>query len=210
MRRKQFSAVLASSNSGYTTNKYLRLMMMVSVEILLWTPLSLYLFIDFLCFQTGIQPYVSWDYVHAGFNTIYSYDRDMLPPKRIVIIEIGRWIGVIGALVFFAFVSLTPESVKEYKIWVRFALGLFTVSYWRKKSSNAGNPTNNNRSDFTFNSSCHNSEEGEKAWSTEMSTRNRAYMDHKGIEEPCTPTSSYIGSMPYEEGVHMKVERHVV
>lgn len=73
--------------------------------------------------------------MHDGFDTIYSYNRADVPKTKLILVEVGRWSGVVGAFIFFAFLALTPEAVREYRRWLGIVLRCFTASFWKERRS---------------------------------------------------------------------------
>jgi pheromone a factor receptor len=108
MRRRQFTAVLASSSSGLNTNKYIRLMALSLTELAFGVPVAIYVFVANLTGQE-LNPYTSWEDVHHNFDTTYSITLDMISPDDARAVEFSRWVGVITAIIFFIFFGLTQE-----------------------------------------------------------------------------------------------------
>ncbi|KAJ6470316.1 putative transmembrane pheromone receptor [Mycena sanguinolenta] len=115
-RRAQFSQFL-SLNSGLTTTRYFRLMALASVELFISLPIvtyALYLNIS----HSPIEPWISWSNVHADFSTVLQVPAIIWRADRHsqASVELTRWTGVIGALVFFAFFGFAAEARKHYRL----------------------------------------------------------------------------------------------
>ncbi|CUA71266.1 Pheromone B alpha 3 receptor [Schizophyllum commune H4-8] [Rhizoctonia solani] len=68
--RQQFNQVLSNSGSGITLSRYFRLLALASEEILFGVPFAAYILKANLS-QGSIPPWVSFDYLHREYNTIY-------------------------------------------------------------------------------------------------------------------------------------------
>ncbi|KAF7372712.1 STE3-like pheromone receptor [Mycena sanguinolenta] len=115
-RRAQFSQFL-SLNSGLTATRYFRLMALASMELFLSLPIftyGLYLTIT----RQPIQPWISWDNVHADFSNIGQEPAIIWRSDSHfqATYELSRWIGVVCALVFFGFFGFAAEAKKQYRL----------------------------------------------------------------------------------------------
>lgn len=107
LRRRQFSAILHSSGSNMSQRRYIRLMLLASVEMFLIFPVSLYIFISNA--TKPLQPWPGWASVHYGFGAVEYLSIDDLPRSFIVPLEFGRWLGVIAVFIFLCFFGPTKE-----------------------------------------------------------------------------------------------------
>ncbi|PWN87045.1 fungal pheromone STE3G-protein-coupled receptor [Acaromyces ingoldii] len=141
LRRRQFAAVVASSDSGLNFNKYLRLLVMSGLQVVVWTPVSIYLFVRN---QTTLphKPYDSWNSVHRHFDMTYSYTKSsgLLTPALLEDLEMGRWIGVCGALVLFLFLGTNIESMNEYRRWASVVASPFSTRSRAAAKAAVGHP----------------------------------------------------------------------
>lgn len=109
IRRRQFAAILHSSASNIDKRRYVRLMLLCCFEILLAWPLALLITI-YNTPRSGIQPYTSWDDVHADFYKVWMYQFDSLAPLVKGIVIISQLMTIQIAFAFFAFFGLSSET----------------------------------------------------------------------------------------------------
>ena len=106
--RKNFSAILAASNSGLTKSRFLRLLFVALGLILIILPTQCYAF-----YQTVAHPLetYSWDAVHG----LEWWDILLVPTNGSV--EMDRWVKLAaGFVVFFAF-GFGREAKAMYRSW---------------------------------------------------------------------------------------------
>ena len=136
-RRAQFRDLFPSS-SGLNTSRYFRLMTLALTQLLGTSILSLYALVNAALYN-GIQPWVSWQYVHSDFGLIDQYTEAFLPPQ-VMRAELGMWsaIPILSALtfVFFAFGEEACSEYRKYWAWIcRVILRRDPVSFQSQKSS---------------------------------------------------------------------------
>ncbi|KAF9468427.1 pheromone receptor [Collybia nuda] len=113
--RSQFKELM-SSNKNLNTNRYIRLMCLAGIETLLTVPLGCYaLYRNILVGQ--IQPWRGWEDTHLGFSRV-----DQIPailwrmnPDLQGNLEMGRWMSVVCAFIFFFFFGFAEEARKNYR-----------------------------------------------------------------------------------------------
>lgn len=108
LRRRQFAAVVASSDSGLNFNKYLRLLVMSGLQVVVWTPVSIYLFVRN---QTTLphKPYDSWNSVSG---------------KRLGVSASPRCLS--GPAVFSTFPVLFFWKLTRLEWWIYRSIGTLT------------------------------------------------------------------------------------
>ncbi|KAG7442050.1 putative pheromone receptor [Guyanagaster necrorhizus] len=111
-RRLQFKEVL-SAHSNLSSSRYYRLMFMASVDLMLTVPLATYI----LVMNThDLQPWISWENVHFDFSRV-----DQIPAilwrsvSAGTLLELQRWLVVMGAFVFFLLFGFADEAKKHYR-----------------------------------------------------------------------------------------------
>ncbi|KAF8332027.1 pheromone A receptor-domain-containing protein [Cantharellus anzutake] len=120
-RRAQFRELLAASQSGLTTSRYLRLMGLGLTEVIGGLGLNIYV----LCTEirlVGIQPWVSWEYVHWHFLAIHQFPKAIIVPELQVSNKGTSTIAPVAAYCFFLFFAFGEEAVSEYKknwVWIK-------------------------------------------------------------------------------------------
>lgn len=130
IRRHQFNAILRERASGINTSTYLKLVVLGSLNLFIWLPLS----ISFLAtiFTTySVLPYDNWSTVHAEFDFIGFYYPSQLPHAIVVMSELARWTGpLIGVLFFFLF-GINQDHWKQVSTCV-FELSN-AISRWKHR-----------------------------------------------------------------------------
>lgn len=130
-RGRQLREVL-STHSNLNTSRYVRLMLLASMELFANFPLTVYI-IWRNATQYEVFPYVSWYNVHVGFSHVNQFPRVFWGgnPELVSGIEMQRWLTVACALVFVSFFGFADEARKHYsKAYTSIAsrLGLTTVT----------------------------------------------------------------------------------
>ena len=130
-RGRQLREVL-STHSNLNTSRYIRLMLLASMELFANFPLTIYI-IWRNATQYEVFPYISWYNVHVGFSKVNQYPRILWgdDPELVSGIEMQRWLTVACALVFVVFFGFADEARKHYsKAYTSIAsrLGLTTVT----------------------------------------------------------------------------------
>ncbi|KAF8145119.1 pheromone A receptor-domain-containing protein [Mycena galopus ATCC 62051] len=115
-RRAQFAQFL-STNSGLTATRYFRLMALASLELLISLPIvtyGLYLTIS----RSPMQPWISWANTHADFSAIGQVPAILWrsDSHSQATVELSRWVGIIGAMLFFGFFGFAAEARKNYRL----------------------------------------------------------------------------------------------
>ncbi|KZV72325.1 STE3-domain-containing protein [Peniophora sp. CONT] len=130
-RGRQLREVL-STHSNLNSSRYIRLMLLASMELFANFPLTIYI-IWRNATQYEVFPYISWYNVHVGFSHVNQYPRILWggDPELVSGIEMQRWLTVACALVFVFFFGFADEARKHYsKAYTSIAsrLGLTTVT----------------------------------------------------------------------------------
>jgi hypothetical protein len=97
-------------------DRYLRLMALASADLLLTTPLGIWvLYSNVAVF--GLSPWISWDDTHSNFSRVVQvpgiYSR--ADPYSAARVETLRWATVVCALLFFAYIGFADEVIKNYR-----------------------------------------------------------------------------------------------
>ncbi|KAF7969418.1 hypothetical protein HWV62_6211 [Athelia sp. TMB] len=134
-RRIQFAQII-SNNSTMTTNRYLRLVILASVEMICTIPISIY---SIYIANVGIplQPYISWANVHFDFSYIGQEPAVQWRSSRplVVSVELTRWLFPICALLFFSLFGLASDARRHYANAFWLTAGRFGVSPPATKTS---------------------------------------------------------------------------
>ncbi|KAH8823716.1 STE3-domain-containing protein [Flagelloscypha sp. PMI_526] len=139
MRRKhEFEKWLAGKDdkqTALTRGRYNRLMGLAGIEALCGVPLSAYVLYGDI--KGGIEPYVSWEWVHVGFSRVDQFPRMQwaMDPAAASAMEMSRWLFVTCGLVFFLFFGFASEARNNYWKALAWVAGLFgkaeTVKRWQ-------------------------------------------------------------------------------
>lgn len=72
----------------------------------------------------------------------YSYTKSsgLLTPALLEDLEMGRWVGVCGALVLFLFLGTNIESMNEYRRWASVVASPFSTRSRAAAKTAVGNP----------------------------------------------------------------------
>lgn len=107
--RKDFSAVLSSSNSNMTKSRFLRLFILSMILIVVVLPTETY-----ALYRNSVVPLVpySWDEVHGpDWNTFEFY-----PSGGTVVFD--RWVQIALGFAIFPFFGLGQDAKKMYRSWL--------------------------------------------------------------------------------------------
>ena len=130
-RRKRFKDLVTAT--GLNWNRYYRLVLLAVSDLTFGLPLSIW----FIWLQSTrrIFPWISWEDTHSKYNRA-----DQIPWVLIeqylttrVVLETNRWIGVLCALLFFAFFGFAEEAKQNYRLFAstvtkRLGITTFTQS----------------------------------------------------------------------------------
>lgn len=105
----------ASTNSAFTPSRYLRLMALASTEMLLTTPLSIFVIV--LNVRIGpVSPWVSWEDTHFDFGRVIQFPAVVWRAEHLVAVsvELSRWLNPLCAFIFFAYFGFASEARRNY------------------------------------------------------------------------------------------------
>ncbi|KDR68304.1 hypothetical protein GALMADRAFT_215958 [Galerina marginata CBS 339.88] len=128
-RRIEFNDLLAE-HSNLSSSFYIRLMCFASIELMCTVPMgSYFIYVS----SQDLDPWISWADTHSHFSQVRRYPSAIwhLNPNWKNPVELGRWMGVIGALIFFAFFGFAEEARMNYRaayLKVAKYIGLSTAS----------------------------------------------------------------------------------
>lgn len=115
-RRMQFQTVLQQSGGGLNTSKFIRLVSLLSFEMLLSVPLSIYALAWVA--RNARDPIADWATVHEDWYRI-----DYFPAAEARLSGtntfLQRWIPVFAAFVYFLFFGTQEDAMTTYetRIW---------------------------------------------------------------------------------------------
>ncbi|KAL9931820.1 hypothetical protein V8E36_009370 [Tilletia maclaganii] len=121
IRNDQFNAVLRSSCSHVDRSRYFRLMAMACTEALFSFPVNIATFAIKFVYQQGLNPWISWDDTHYGFDFIgqvraADFEEASANSRRYwATLELGRWGIVVGCFLIFAFFGTSGEASQIYR-----------------------------------------------------------------------------------------------
>lgn len=119
-RRSQFNDVLRFSKSGLSRARFLRLIALLLVMAISSLSLTLYGLIIAIEFQ-GLQPWVSWSYVHANFNEIFTFKAEDIGPEY-TSLWVSSAVSPVFGLLFFVFFGLGGDAFEAYRKAGQWAL----------------------------------------------------------------------------------------
>jgi len=93
-------------------------MALASIEVLFVFPMALMAYIRNIT-RSPIQPWISWDYVHADWNRVAYITRfaQQLDKTTATLMEVIRWCMPLSAILFFVFFGMASEARKQYQRW---------------------------------------------------------------------------------------------
>lgn len=111
-RRRQFDQII-SQYSNLNSNRYFRLMFVASVDIFCTVPLATWVLVLNAAY---LQPWISWDNVHANFMNIYQFPALIWQNEPGAFgIELERWLTPFSAWIFFFIFGVHAESRRNYR-----------------------------------------------------------------------------------------------
>ena len=116
---------MMAANSSLTIHRYFRLMALATTELICTTPLTTY--VVYLNATQTIVPYRGWADLHFNYSRVEAVPAIFWHSNRgtYISIELGRWVVVVCALVFFAFFGFAEEARKHYKAAFRNVVRVF-------------------------------------------------------------------------------------
>ncbi|KAI0059694.1 STE3-domain-containing protein [Artomyces pyxidatus] len=141
-RRRELNSFKSETTSDiFRLNKglYARLLILALTDFIFTVPIGAYLlYLDRT--SPGYGPWVSWAYVHWGFDRVDQYPSVVWRGSREteVTIEVSRWANVLCAAIFFALFGFAQEARRHYRMfweWLRrVVLGERHGKYERRSS----------------------------------------------------------------------------
>ncbi|KAE9411637.1 STE3-like pheromone receptor [Gymnopus androsaceus JB14] len=114
IHRVEFTKV-ASTTSGMSPSRYIRLMLLVFVDMFCNTPIGVFAII--VSARAAVLPFSTLsqavDFTKVEFITASEWKAD---PLYHAIVEINRWVPVFCSFVFFGFFGFAEEAKKNYRI----------------------------------------------------------------------------------------------
>ncbi|KAJ7182510.1 fungal pheromone STE3G-protein-coupled receptor [Mycena crocata] len=115
-RRRTFTSFLKTTNSPFTTRRYLRLMAIITV-LSLWDATVVGV-VFAITFSGGLSPYTSWADVHLDFWRVDTIPTAFIPPDLLRWQYISWWTVPLSGFSFFCFFSFGEDAVAEYGPYV--------------------------------------------------------------------------------------------
>jgi len=117
-RERRLREMLSSSYS-LTQSRYLRLMVLASVDALITVPYATFVIVA--CVTNGVSPWVSWDDTHSDYSRVvqvpgFIWKNDH---RAAWVLEVTRWRLVLAAFTFFAFFGFAEDARQHYRLAYR-------------------------------------------------------------------------------------------
>ncbi|KAG6908398.1 hypothetical protein DXG01_004827 [Tephrocybe rancida] len=137
------SGVENLSTFGSSSNHYLRLLCLASVEVILSTFGALVRIVTLS--QGQVRPWISWDHTHARLSIIELFPARVwrADPAWKLALEEARWGLVLRGLLFFALFSFTKESRMNYGFAYRSITNWFGVASEPRPNPRSAVPSRN-------------------------------------------------------------------
>jgi len=105
-----------SSHRNLNRGRYLRLMVLSSVEIFATIPLGTFVIVHNA--KHGVSPWISWEHVHRDYSRVIQVPASVWKeePFTSLGIEFFRWVLVASSLIFFAFFGFADEARQHYRL----------------------------------------------------------------------------------------------
>jgi len=128
---------ILSSHSSLTNSRYIRLMLLGTIDAIASTAFQLWILIGI--FNEGVNPWTSFKDIHADISVVLrSSAQQWRSGSDAADIELSRWLWVICASLFFAFFGFSDEARKHYRYVMSLAgsyVGVPSGSYGTHSSS---------------------------------------------------------------------------
>ena len=136
MRERRFRQIMASAR--LTRSRYIRLMVISSVEILGTIPWATYYIVKDV--KSGVRPWKGWAYTHEDYSAVYQIPASIWKNIHDIVIgtELFRWSLVLCAFLFFALFGMADEARRHYRcVYVSIVsrIGLSTSSLHRSSDT---------------------------------------------------------------------------
>ncbi|KAH7338566.1 STE-3-like pheromone receptor [Rhizoctonia solani] len=118
-RRTQFNATLPPHPPDLTTWRHIRLVALSATMMLSGTAMTIFVFVINLT-NSGLWPWISWDYVHEDWQTIAYYEKESLLQADWDRYLIAWYTVPFNSVIFFAFFGLGQEAKDEYTKYAHF------------------------------------------------------------------------------------------
>ena len=106
------------ADNAINRNKYIRLILLASVDLVVGLPLNTYLFFSGV-FEMAKQPYNDWEWMHSVYHVIKKFPFLLWSQDRqtSINLRLQEFIPVFCAVVFFSFFCTTSDTVtKLYRL----------------------------------------------------------------------------------------------
>lgn len=118
-RRIEFVSVLRNSNSAMTPSRYFRLLLFALSDIFFHSAATL--LVLYFDVQNGVNPYVSWKFVHLDFSRIGLFPLVLIPPTIWKEQLFAWWVPPTGSILFIVLFGFNQEAVSDYiAVWTWF------------------------------------------------------------------------------------------
>ncbi|KAK4689797.1 pheromone a factor receptor, partial [Tremellales sp. Uapishka_1] len=202
VRRLQFRTILAASDSGLTTSRYLRLIALAVTDVSVVLFLALFELVQVVRTQS-ISTDLNWQYTHDDFGQISQWPEDLSNRDYNTNVVVPFYMGPVYSLLFFIFFGFGEEAVAEYvALGARLVKVLERVGLKRKQSDTSFElhpPTLGSKVEYA----------SDTPWNA---TRNRSASESDNISEKIFE-SIECGSLTdfnRSNGIPVTVERSVV
>lgn len=113
-RRAQFKELL-SGNNNLNSGRYFRLMLLAGIEILCTVPFTTFFMVLNI---KRMNPWKSWENTHIYFSAVHQFPAVIWHriPYAELALELGRWLLVLCAFLFFGFFGFADEARKNYRL----------------------------------------------------------------------------------------------
>jgi len=113
-KRESQCRQMMSSTSGFSRSRYLRLIIISSVEVFVTVPMSTFVIVTGT--KLGMKPWRSWADTHSHYYVVYQVPGFVWKniPEVAISLETSRWALNSCALLFFALFGFAVEAREHY------------------------------------------------------------------------------------------------
>ncbi|KAF7324085.1 Pheromone B alpha 1 receptor [Mycena kentingensis (nom. inval.)] len=110
---------LVAATAPSTTERYTRLVILASCDILFTIPLAAWILAADILSSGGVAPWISWADTHADFFVIPQIPRSVwgATPQSAMAAEFQRCATLLVAFLFFALFGFAEEARRKYAAW---------------------------------------------------------------------------------------------
>ncbi|KIK52279.1 hypothetical protein GYMLUDRAFT_208084 [Collybiopsis luxurians FD-317 M1] len=115
LRKQNYNFISTNASSrSFTSDRYIPIVALAALEMTCTTPFAIFALI--INIKQGLQPWISWDYVHSDFSYVGTVPSVIWKSNDVlkISLETERWITASFGIIIFLFLGTTKEARKHY------------------------------------------------------------------------------------------------